>query len=198
MDIPMQNVLQPKADQTAIDYTISRDFAAGLIAEQEKSLQGFLGDGQADPVAAQGATIAAGNHALQDYQMQLMLLEQQNKKRLLLAREGRPAQEQQKYHQYMAATRKRPRIDTQAEQSYITSTSSPISRKKQRDRAGGRSTNNDLSDKMAKQAHGSSMTAINRDAAGHDESDLDMNGMRSPKDRDHGLVMALQIRSVRS
>ena len=41
----------------------------------------------------------AGNHALQDYQMQLMLLEQQNKKRLLMARqeqdsmrpEGQPA-----------------------------------------------------------------------------------------------------------
>lgn len=28
-----------------------------------------------------------GNHALQDYQMQLMLLEQQNKKRLLMARQ---------------------------------------------------------------------------------------------------------------
>src|SRR5271156_821767 len=27
-----------------------------------------------------------GNHALQDYQMQLMLLEQQNKKRLMMAR----------------------------------------------------------------------------------------------------------------
>ena len=38
---------------------------------------------------------AGGNHALQDYQMQLMLLEQQNKKRLLMARQeqdtgGRP------------------------------------------------------------------------------------------------------------
>lgn len=30
---------------------------------------------------------ASGNHALQDYQMQLMLLEQQNKKRLLMARQ---------------------------------------------------------------------------------------------------------------
>src|SRR5271155_341208 len=28
-----------------------------------------------------------GNHALQDYQMQLMLLEQQNKKRLMMARQ---------------------------------------------------------------------------------------------------------------
>jgi len=40
----------------------------------------------------------AGSHALQDYQMQLMLLEQQNKKRLLLARqeadEERARQEQ--------------------------------------------------------------------------------------------------------
>ena len=34
------------------------------------------------------ATGAGGNHALQDYQMQLMLLEQQNKKRLLLARQS--------------------------------------------------------------------------------------------------------------
>ena len=29
----------------------------------------------------------SGNHALQDYQMQLMLLEQQNKKRLMMARQ---------------------------------------------------------------------------------------------------------------
>ncbi|KAF2033103.1 hypothetical protein EK21DRAFT_59444 [Setomelanomma holmii] len=36
--------------------------------------------------AAQGAP-QQGNHALQDYQMQLMLLEQQNKKRLLMARQ---------------------------------------------------------------------------------------------------------------
>lgn len=34
-----------------------------------------------------GANGQPGNHALQDYQMQLMLLEQQNKKRLLMARQ---------------------------------------------------------------------------------------------------------------
>ena len=34
---------------------------------------------------------ATGNHALQDYQMQLMLLEQQNKKRLLLAKQEQEA-----------------------------------------------------------------------------------------------------------
>jgi hypothetical protein len=36
---------------------------------------------------SQQAVTQTGNHALQDYQMQLMLLEQQNKKRLLLARQ---------------------------------------------------------------------------------------------------------------
>lgn len=35
----------------------------------------------------QGANGQTGNHALQDYQMQLMLLEQQNKKRLMMARQ---------------------------------------------------------------------------------------------------------------
>ena len=34
-----------------------------------------------------GTTLPEGNHAAQDYQMQLMLLEQQNKKRMLLARQ---------------------------------------------------------------------------------------------------------------
>ncbi|KAL7792585.1 hypothetical protein V8C37DRAFT_379947 [Trichoderma ceciliae] len=38
------------------------------------------------PVGAQAA-VAGSNHALQDYQMQLMLLEQQNKKRLMMARQ---------------------------------------------------------------------------------------------------------------
>ena len=38
-----------------------------------------------------GANGANGNHALQDYQMQLMLLEQQNKKRLLMARQEQEA-----------------------------------------------------------------------------------------------------------
>ena len=37
--------------------------------------------------SVQAGAGAGGNHALQDYQMQLMLLEQQNKKRLLMARQ---------------------------------------------------------------------------------------------------------------
>ena len=192
----MQSVLQRQVVQTAINYTISQDFAAGFIAEQEKNLQGFLGNEQADPSAAQVATGPGVNQTVRDYQqtvrdyqMQLVLLEQQNKKRLLLARERSPTQ-------YMAAMRKRPRSDTQAEQSYITSGFSPPSKKKQRNGAGGRATNTDLSEEMAQQAHGSSMTPINRDAAGHDDSDLSMKGMRNSKDQDHVLVMTSQIRSV--
>ena len=42
---------------------------------------------QAMRIAQQNANGTAGNHALQDYQMQLMLLEQQNKKRLMMARQ---------------------------------------------------------------------------------------------------------------
>jgi hypothetical protein len=47
----------------------------------------FAGNGPRPgmPTNAQGAP--QGNHALQDYQMQLMLLEQQNNKRLLMARQ---------------------------------------------------------------------------------------------------------------
>lgn len=42
---------------------------------------------QMRPMSGQGPANANSNHALQDYQMQLMLLEQQNKKRLLMARQ---------------------------------------------------------------------------------------------------------------
>jgi hypothetical protein len=41
-----------------------------------------------------GAAAQSGNHALQDYQMQLMLLEQQNKKRLMMARQEQDNQVQ--------------------------------------------------------------------------------------------------------
>ncbi|KAH9863771.1 hypothetical protein J1614_009703 [Plenodomus biglobosus] len=49
----------------------------------------FAGNGPRSGMPPNGAPGAPqqGNHALQDYQMQLMLLEQQNKKRLLMARQ---------------------------------------------------------------------------------------------------------------
>ncbi|KAK3305146.1 uncharacterized protein B0T15DRAFT_493326 [Chaetomium strumarium] len=48
---------------------------------------GDLGPGNMRPGAPNGQATANSNHALQDYQMQLMLLEQQNKKRLMMARQ---------------------------------------------------------------------------------------------------------------
>ena len=45
-----------------------------------------IGDYYANPGMRGGMNPGTGNHALQDYQMQLMLLEQQNKKRLMMAR----------------------------------------------------------------------------------------------------------------
>lgn len=46
-----------------------------------------MGPGNMRPGAPNGQATAGSNHALQDYQMQLMLLEQQNKKRLMMARQ---------------------------------------------------------------------------------------------------------------
>ncbi len=48
---------------------------------------GDMGPGGMRPGAPNGQAAAGSNHALQDYQMQLMLLEQQNKKRLMMARQ---------------------------------------------------------------------------------------------------------------
>lgn len=48
---------------------------------------GMPQNGAAVAAAGQQGAQNQGNHALQDYQMQLMLLEQQNKKRLLMARQ---------------------------------------------------------------------------------------------------------------
>jgi hypothetical protein len=61
----------------------------------QQSSEGGLGGGMNEFYAAQGGggngmrgnMSGTGNHALQDYQMQLMLLEQQNKKRLMMARQ---------------------------------------------------------------------------------------------------------------
>lgn len=47
----------------------------------------FAGNGPRPGMAPNAPGAPQGNHALQDYQMQLMLLEQQNKKRLLMARQ---------------------------------------------------------------------------------------------------------------
>ena len=59
----------------------------------------YAGNGPRTGMPPHGAPGAPqqGNHALQDYQMQLMLLEQQNKKRLLMARQEQdpPATHQQ-------------------------------------------------------------------------------------------------------
>ena len=47
----------------------------------------YYGNGGMRPQMTQNGGQSSSNHALQDYQMQLMLLEQQNKKRLLMARQ---------------------------------------------------------------------------------------------------------------
>ena len=65
---PMMQGMNPQ-----FDNNMQMDMYNQRMAGQQ--LQGAPGGGQ------------SGNHALQDYQMQLMLLEQQNKKRLMMARQ---------------------------------------------------------------------------------------------------------------
>ncbi|CAD6440371.1 6f878186-cc7d-4dcd-94b6-b3f306503f3c [Sclerotinia trifoliorum] len=96
-------------------------YQANLSQQQQKQMSGVAAGGppnQGSPMMTQGADSNAmaaygygagemnqngvrgapggpqggqGNHALQDYQMQLMLLEQQNKKRLMMARQEQDA-----------------------------------------------------------------------------------------------------------
>src|ERR1700712_152701 len=54
----------------------------GAMGQQMDGMEQYAPNGRMIP----NGTTGDGRHALQDYQMQLMLLEQQNKKRLLQAR----------------------------------------------------------------------------------------------------------------
>lgn len=88
------------SQKTNINATISEDLGAGQTAKLDADLE-LLREDELQLIipghewASKETHLielgdinitAGGNHALQDYQMQLMLLEQQNKKRLLKAR----------------------------------------------------------------------------------------------------------------
>lgn len=92
-------------DEEEIQATISADVADGHNAQLDASLKLLSEDDpklilpndleddeihiiEAAATGPSGANVpSGGNHALQKYQMELMLLEQQNKKRLLMARQ---------------------------------------------------------------------------------------------------------------
>jgi hypothetical protein len=88
-------------DAEKIEATISEDTADGQTAKLDASLKFLsddeiqllipsdeLDDDEIHIIESKFNGLGGGsNHALQDYQMQLMLLEQQNKKRLLMARQ---------------------------------------------------------------------------------------------------------------
>ncbi|KAI9877000.1 MAG: hypothetical protein M1830_005066 [Pleopsidium flavum] len=59
----------------------------GADPQQLSAMNDYYTGNQAQMRGMQAANGQGGNHALQDYQMQLMLLEQQNKKRLMMARQ---------------------------------------------------------------------------------------------------------------
>lgn len=78
---PMANAVGPQNQGSPMVPQGSEGNNLAQFYNQDMSSQGNLGRG-----AANGQN-SGSNHALQDYQMQLMLLEQQNKKRLMMARQ---------------------------------------------------------------------------------------------------------------
>ena len=83
-----------KKREVAVECTISEDLAGGRTAQQDQNLKALHADKDQlvlrthaiSDDAARGVE-ESRNHALQDYQMQLMLLEEQNKQRLMMARQ---------------------------------------------------------------------------------------------------------------
>jgi len=83
----MTNVqLSKEGAPDPVEYTISQDRGAGNATEAEADYALLTGK-DFELASLPQAQVPPGNRALQDYQMQLMLLEQQNKKRLMIARE---------------------------------------------------------------------------------------------------------------
>ena len=102
IDETLQRIDQKKEKKDAVnnkenlETTISQDLADGHTANLDASLKLLSEDNpklfipgdelEDDEIHIIGTT-QGGTHSLQDYQMQLMLLEQQNKKRMLMARQ---------------------------------------------------------------------------------------------------------------
>lgn len=82
----MQNGMP--ADMNQLNFTQNGQQKMEMAGVAPQGMEGsFDMMNQQRPMANGAANPSQGNHALQDYQMQLMLLEQQNKKRLLMARQ---------------------------------------------------------------------------------------------------------------
>jgi hypothetical protein len=91
---PPRDLNSYKKREVAVECTISEDLAGGRTAQQDQNLKALHADKDqlvlrthAIGEDADRGVEGSGNHALQDYQMQLMLLEEQNKQRLLETRQ---------------------------------------------------------------------------------------------------------------
>lgn len=89
---PQPSQLRPVV-KLLLHSTISEDLTQGTSLREAKSLR-LLAKDTPDSTTTETQPPnppKGGNYALQDYQMQLMLLEQQNKKRLMMARQEQDA-----------------------------------------------------------------------------------------------------------
>ncbi|KAF8540715.1 hypothetical protein BDD12DRAFT_564636 [Trichophaea hybrida] len=83
-----KNIAQLQGGPKGIPQNPGQAGSPMMPQTSEGGLGGGMGDFYAGPSSGMRTGLSGtGNHALQDYQMQLMLLEQQNKKRLMQARQ---------------------------------------------------------------------------------------------------------------
>lgn len=128
--------------QAGIDYTISQDYAAGHSAEQLRSLRGFHDEGNRNesirvstpppaPPPLRLPQFTRGNQALDDYGLQLMLLDQQNKKRVMTARQEQETELEDRTQlqaERVEMSRKRSKLSASAEDSVESLASTPAKR----------------------------------------------------------------------
>jgi hypothetical protein len=87
MSKPLAFPLPQQESPEQVEYTISQDQAAGHHAQEESGYR-LLSGREFDQPNLLTSKAPSAKPPLQDYQIELMLLEQQNKKRLMMARQS--------------------------------------------------------------------------------------------------------------
>ncbi|MCJ1287256.1 hypothetical protein MMC26_006604 [Xylographa opegraphella] len=82
-----QNMMMQQQRQSMPQSGVPNQGSPMMTNGMDGGMPDYYNGNTAMRITGPGGQSGAGNHALQDYQMQLMLLEQQNKKRLLMARQ---------------------------------------------------------------------------------------------------------------
>ena len=211
-----------RSHRTTIPTTISRDSAAGYIAEQEKNLQGFVESGQVgqivrDTISFSG-TLSKQLQAFPQAFPQPVRYSYQQALRIQQRQQREQHQQQQQQQQVRQTSElvqkqtlkvrfkkdtdtsaaqqmaaKRSRISTQARKSLGDSTSATRTRKSQRKRVRGYGASIEHSNRTLQQNPESRATALVRGAIPHEVTDLDASSKTSVRNRKHASMMTSHI-----